>query len=173
VRLLGRNTNWGAFAAIVALLFVVLYHFLAPMPGQSGPGQQKTVAEFDEERRKKLEANEAAQDTVAQMTWQTSRDEITPSAMAWVSRQGQANFVDIKAFRPQRTIEADGLDQLNYLVTAEGPFPNVMRFIDAFESEGSLLAIKVVQLSSMNGTDDTVRATIGLVAYQEAAPSGS
>lgn len=173
MRLLGRRANWGALSAVVALVLLAAYHVLAPMPGQAGTGAGKSVAELERERRQKHEANEAAKQEITQMTWQTSRDEVTPAAMAWVSKQGQANFVAIKAFRPQRTLEADGLDQLNYLVTAEGSFLNVMNFIDAFESEESLLAIKVVQITSLNGSDDSVRASVGLVAYQEVAPSGS
>jgi hypothetical protein len=62
---------------------------------------------------------------------------------------------------------------LNYLVTAEGSFLNVMGLIDAFESEGSLLAVKTVQLASVDGATDTVRVTLGLVAYQGEVESGS
>ncbi len=165
-----KDTNWGAVAAIVAFLTIAAYDFMVPKPGLDP--KAKTLEELERERATKREQYAKAQTEVDGQTWQVGRDEVGPKAMAWVSRAAEANFVSISAFRPQKMAESAGLDQLNYMVTAEGPFLNVMRLIDAIESEGSLMAVKSVQLASVNGASDTVRATVGLVAFKEAAAGG-
>lgn len=166
------NPNWGVLSGIIAILAIGVYALAVPKP-KPDPKVDRPVAELQQERAQLHTKSDEATSKIKSMTWQTSRDEISPQAMSWVSKVAQANYVEISAFRPQRTVEATGLDQLNYLVTAEGSFVNVMGLIGAFESEGSLLAVKTVQLASVDGASDTVRVTLGLVAYQGEVPSGS
>ena len=164
--------NWPAIAGVIAIVAIGGFAIMAPKP-KLDPRLDRPIEQLEEEKAGLREQNDQAASEIESMTWQTSRDEISPRAMAWVSRAAQANYVTVSAFRPQRTVEAEGLDQLNYLVTAEGAFLNVMGLIDAFESEGSLLAVKTVQLASVDGSTDTVRVTLGLVAYQGEVESGS
>jgi hypothetical protein len=164
---LSGNTNWGAVTGVLAIVAIAVFALAVPKP-KVDPKLDRPIAELEAERERLHERNDATKASVEAMTWQVKRDEVTPQAMAWVSKTAEANFVAVSAFRPQRTIETDGLAQMNYLVTAEGSFPNVMRLIGAFESEGSLLAVRTVQLASVDGASDTVRVTLGVVAYQGA-----
>lgn len=171
MKVLGKNPNWGAIAAVLALVAIGVYDFVVPKA--SVDANTKTLKELTKDRRVKEEEHGQTREKVDSLTWQVGRDEIGPRAMAWVSRAASANFVTVSAFRPQRTTEAGSLDQLNYMVTAEGSFLNVMRLIDALESPDSLMAVRSVQVASMNGASDTVRATLGLVAFKEVQANGS
>lgn len=165
-----KHLNWGALSAVVALVAVAVYDNVAPMPQPEAP--KKTVAELEAEKEHAKARVDESRTRVRQLTWQVSQDEVGPTAMAWVSEVARRNAVEIKAFRPQRSVDEEGLVQLNYLVTAEGPFLSVMRLIKGFEAEDSLLAVRAVQMASLDGASDTVRATIALVAYKEAAERG-
>lgn len=161
------NLNWGVLSAVFALIGLGLFHFLAPQPTSDLTTQKKTkaeyIAEVDEKKAQLSVANEEFQELV----WQMSRDQIGPSAMSWVSELARKHIIEVRSFRPQRTVRDNGVDQLSYLVTAEGSYPSIMEFLKEFESEDSLLAVKLIQISSIDGASDLVRASIGLVAYAE------
>ena len=162
-----RSVHWGAVSAIVVLVGVGVFHFVVPMPGDLPQSAQKSADEVRssaaEEGGKYMSVRKANEVRL----WSSPRDEISPEAMSWVSARARESFVTVSSFRPQRTNDLDGLRQMNYLVAAEGAYQDVMRFIKAFEAEDSLLAVKLVQLTGIDGATDTVRASIGLVAYLE------
>ncbi len=167
-----QHLNWGAISAVVALVAIAAYDVIAPAPGSEGFVTKKSESELKSDKARAMANLAESEQTVNSLTWQVSRDEVGPSAMAWVSQRARQNNVEVSAFRPQRTVDADGLQQLNYLVTAEGSYPNVMKFIKVFEGSDSLLAVRALQVASIDGASDTVRATISLVAYQEAKTGG-
>ena len=163
-----KNINWGAVSAVVALLGVATFHFVAPMPGDVRKGAAKSNADQLAEAADVGAELEAVRKENEIRLWQTDRDKISPEAMSLVAEMARKSFVTVSSFRPQRTNDLDGLEQMNYLVAAEGPYQDVMNFIKAFEAEDSLLAVKLIQITGIDGATDTVRASIGLVAYVEA-----
>lgn len=167
-----KHLNWGAISAVIALVAIAAYDRFMPMPGETGPKTTKSAAQLEAEKKEAMTSLDESEKLVNSMTWPGTRDEVGPAAMAWVSKQAREAYLDVSAFRPQRTIDAQGLDQLNYLVTAEGPYPSMIKFIRSFETPDSMVAVKALQLNSVDGASDSVRATITLVAYQEAKNSG-
>ncbi len=172
MKLNSKHLNWGAISAVVVLVLIAAYDLIVPPPGTERIVTRKSESQLKADKENAMMELAESEQTVNSLTWQVSRDEVGPNAMAWVSQRARQNNVEVSAFRPQRTVDAEGLHQLNYLVTAEGPYPSVMRFIKEFEGPGSLLAIKALQVASIDGASDTVRATISLVAYQEAKTGG-
>ena len=57
----------------------------------------------------------------------------------------------------------------NFLVTAEGPYPAMLRFVRAFETPESMLAVKALQINSVDGASDTVRACCSAAATRTCA----
>lgn len=167
-----KNINWGVVSAILAMIGVALFEYVTPQPVSSLTTQKKTDKAYEQEVDAKSEELVVAEAEFQKVLWQKSRDEIGPAAMAWVSQAARSKLIDVRSWRPQRMVREDGVDQLNYLVTAEGSYPAVMAFLKEFESEESLLAVKLVQLGSIDGATDLVRASIGLVAYLEVEDNG-
>lgn len=167
-----KHLNWGALSAVVALVAIAAYDLFVPLPGEAPPRTTKSKTQLESEKKEAMSDLRESEALVNSMTWPGTRDSVGPAAMAWVSKRAQESYLDVSAFRPQRTISAEGLDQLNYLVTAEGPYPSMLKFIRSFESPDSMLAVKGLQINSVDGASDTVRATVTLVAYQEAKTSG-
>ena len=163
--------NIAAIAAVVVLVGVVTAEVLVPRP-VVGPDEASRAAELQKTGRKaeNLQADivDAAAE-VSRLTWDLTVDEIAPAAMKWVTEHAGEHFVEVSSFRPQRRTDVDGLVQLNYLVIAEGAFPNMMDFVRAFEADDSLMAVKLVQLSGVDGVTDRVRATIGIATFVEGA----
>ena len=102
-----KKLNWGALAAILAIVLVFAYDSLAPKQA-TAPRAAKSLSQLQKELDEKKAAAQAALAVVDGQTWQVARDQVGPKAMDWVSRQAQANFVQVSAFRPQRTADADG-----------------------------------------------------------------
>ena len=160
-----KHFNAASIAAIIVLILIVVADNVIPRPGSgesSSKGDAATLQDIEaaevELALSKLEANNRL--------WQTSRDEVGPQAMTWVTEIARTHFIKVSSFRPQRSTEEAGHVQMNYLVTAEGTYPNVMDFISEFETEESLLAIKLVQIGSVDGATDEVRVSISLAAYK-------
>ena len=168
-----KNLNWGVVSALLAMIGIALFDYLAHQPTSSlGNSPKKSDEEFRLEVDAKTDELTAAETEFQKVLWQKSRDEIGPAAMEWVSDTARKRLIEVRSFRPQRTVRENGLDQLNYLVTTEGSYLAVMAFLKEFESEDSLLAVKLVQVGSIDGATDMVRASIGLVAYMEIDDSG-
>lgn len=163
-----KKMNWGAISAVVALLGVAVYHFAAPMPGEVRRGTAKSDSQLRAEAATEEEKLQGVREEIEIRLWETARDEVSPEAMSWVLARASESFVTVSSFRPQRTNDLDDLEQMNYLVAAEGAYQDVLNFIKAFEDEDSHLAVKLVQLTGIDGATDTVRASIGLVGYLEA-----
>ena len=167
-----KKVNWGVVSAVLAMVGVALFEFLAPQPESSLRTQKKSDEAYRAEVDGEMAKLEIAEEEFQALLWQKSRDEVGPAAMAWVSESARKRFIKVRSFRPQRSVRENGVDQLNYLVTTEGSYPAVMEFLKEFESEESLLAVKLIQVGSIDGATDLVRASIGLVAYVEVDDNG-
>ncbi len=163
--------NLATIAAAVVLVGVVAAEVLVPKPvaeiddGSRAADLQKTGRDTENLQADLVDATAE----VSKLTWDLTVDEIAPAAMKWVTEHAGEHFVEVSSFRPQRRTDVDGLVQLNYLVIAEGAFPNMMDFVRAFEADDSLMAVKLVQLSGVDGVTDRVRATIGIATFVEGA----
>lgn len=163
--------NLMSIAAAVVLVGIVAAEVLVPKP-VAGTDDASRKAELQKIGRdtENLQADIVdATANVSKLTWELTVDEVAPAAMKWVTEHAADHFIEVSSFRPQRRTDVDGLVQLNYLVIAEGAFPDMMDFVRAFEAEDSLMAVKLVQLSGVDGVTDRVRATIGIATFVEGA----
>ncbi len=99
--------------------------------------------------------------------WTQPADEVAAATMAKVTSLAQARNLKVIAFRPQRTQDDDGVVRLPYQATLEGPFPQVIGFLQDLETSKFRAIVSTVQIASSDGASDKVTATIGVVAYRE------
>ncbi|MCC7434966.1 MAG: type 4a pilus biogenesis protein PilO [Methanoregulaceae archaeon] len=100
--------------------------------------------------------------------WTQPADEVAAATMAKVTSLAQGRNLKVIAFRPQRTVDDAGVVRLPYQVTLEGPFPQVIGFLQGLETSKFRAIVSTVQIASSDGATDKVTATIGVVAYREA-----
>lgn len=161
----------GAVSGLVALAAVALYDGLAPRaPAESLPAaikvREQRQARDVELARKDLKKFE---ETVASDTWTKSGDEFGPFLMREVGGWARKTGVGMVSVRPQKTERTEFAIQFNYLLTMEGSFPNLVKFVEEFETPESVLSVRTLQVTSADAETDKVRASIGVVAY---APIG-
>jgi Tfp pilus assembly protein PilO len=97
--------------------------------------------------------------------WEARVDDVTPVALAKISRMSKTNQVTLVSFRPQKPTEGTVLVQQPYVLTVDGPFTNVANLIDAIEKSDNRLAVSQIQFAATEGESDVVSAQIGLIAY--------
>ncbi len=162
-----RMWLWASYVALAALVLIAAYHVFVPM------ADSKTVADQVALQHRKLisESDLAKQQLAAAeaecraMSWSGGADNVGPAALETVTGAARARQLKLVSFRPQRTTQGGALTQLGYLVTVEGGYEAVVGFLRDLESPRSRMAVNMVQVATSNAKNDSVTATIGLVAY--------
>lgn len=170
---LANDRHWTGFLAAVSLLMAALLGVLlfVPRPHQTVTIGERTKAETAvlADTNAAQKAYDKARAQAANYLWTEGADAVSPKALEIVTEAAKAENLRISAFRPQKPSDADGLQQLTYLVAIEGRFPQVTAFLRRVETPGNRLAVTLFQVTSADGATDAVTATVGIVAFREVA----
>lgn len=169
---LGNNVKtWNAvmflgLAAIVAILVTDLL-----LPKASVTKVRSTISGKERDLTREIAANrekfETEQMTIASTTWTGSLESVSPVVLERLNQMAAAKGLQVKTFRPQRSLAEGGLDVLAFVISVEGAFPNALAFIRQIEQPGSNLAVTQIQMAAVDGASDRVSATIGVTAFAE------
>ncbi len=102
------------------------------------------------------------------LVWDGTAEEVTPLAQGKVLKLAMANHLKVTAFRPQKPVDVQGITQIPLNLTVDGTYPDMMKLVKDLESEGTKLAISLVQLNTAETSTDHVAGTIELMAYLKA-----
>lgn len=161
--------NMASLAAVAVICIAFLVHMTVPLPdvtavNKKSRAEQKKLAQ--ELKRLEGEITEA-RSYVQSKLWKSGPDNLGAEAMSVVDRFAKKDGVSVQAFRPQRTVKTGEVVRYPYSVTVQGTFPKVLQLVRDLQGPGTLLAVTSVQLSSADGTSDSVLATIGIAAFLE------
>lgn len=169
---LGHNATTYNILIVVFLVLlagIAAFDYFVPKPEKISAvrtAETKKAKLESELRGVKLEL-EAAEQMLVSRSWSGSLETVSPKVLEQTSKlAGQAGF-NLTAFRPQRPVENQTLDQVTFNVIGDAPFPKVMAFIRLLDSQMPKGAVTQVQMASNDGAKDTVNATIGLTVYLE------
>lgn len=163
--------NWLAvsYAAVVVAGLLLVAHFAFPVKrvGASPAQNTKRDQQYDDSIEKlRLELTTSRAKNATRL-WTQAADEIAAATMAKVTSLAQSRGLRVVAFRPQRIQEDTGIIRLPYQATLEGPFPQIMGFVQDLETSKFKTIVSTIQIASADGASDKVSSTIGLVAYRE------
>lgn len=139
------------------------------------PKQPATISAAEQKKRENKIVEDAAKaarraeqlaDEVGLLTWKEQPDQIEPKALEIVNRSANRSNVKVLGFRPQKATSAGGLEQLPFLVTLEGAFPNVVALVRDLGTRSNRLAVTTVQVASADAASDKVTATVVLAAFR-------
>lgn len=158
-------------AILIALAILVgtgLFMLFVPKPtvAASTASKVRSQRELDERIRKLEENKTLTAATVVSQVWGEPVEEIGPKALESITAYARTQKLKLMAFRPQKTVEVDGLIQLPFLISVEGSYPNIIRFVRQLESGNLKMGTSLVQVSSTDPNSDLVSASIGIVAYK-------
>lgn len=115
---------------------------------------------------KAVQDREAVEATIAAQTWKGDGQTVVVSAMNRIAKSVASHGLKLDVIRPQRVTVIDGgLQQLPFLVTVEGAFPDVAAFVKDMEAPEGRLATEQVQIASSDASTDKTTATVMLIAY--------
>jgi Tfp pilus assembly protein PilO len=159
--------NLAALGALMSAALAV--HLFVPLPKVDALVRKHKT---DESRlvREAAKLRDEVKDTreyVQSKLWKSGPDALGAEAMSVVDVVAKKNGVTVQAFRPQRTVTAEGIVRYPYSVVVQGSFPKVLQLVRELQDPGTLLAVTSVQLSSADGASDSVTATVGLAAFLE------
>lgn len=159
-----------SIVALVALVLVGAFVLFVPKPSTAGLARAENRKQMDARiKTKNAEDRIAAAEAIERRFVTKGTDEqIAPLALAQVNLALQGTDLKLVAFRPQRAGSTAGLDQLPYLVTVEGTYPDVLKFAEALERPMTKLALNLFQISSADNASDRVTASLGVIAYGRA-----
>lgn len=164
---------WNGVIVASLLIAVTAFalNFAMPKPGlKLSPTKRVEREEGAKGDAKAWQAKlEEARATIDARVWTEEVDAIQTKAMALASKLAQDAKVSLNAFRPQKSSENGGLLVIPFLISLEGPYPNVVRLLESLETPANKIAVNLVQLTSADGASDTVTATVGVLAFKEIA----
>lgn len=158
-----------AILAAIAVLLVTGIMMLVPKPSTAGLAAGKIRSQRDLEKRiADLEKDKtAAKAKIASLVWSLPLEEVGPKALESITAFAQKQKLKLIAFRPQKAVEVNGMNQLPFVISIEGPYPGIMRFLRDLDQPDLKLGTNLVQVSSSDPNTDLVSATVGVVAYKQ------
>ena len=153
-----------AILASAVAVFFLLFPAKAQTvsPAEHAAKERKIVEDASALNRRVEELSEQ----IAALTWTDAPDQVEARALEIVTRVAEKNSVKILAFRPQKAASAGSIEQLPFLVSLEGSFPNVMAFARDMGTRTNRLAVANMQIASADAATDRVTATVGVVAFR-------
>jgi len=167
---LGNNEQTWTIVGIMALVTMVglfVYDTLAPKPSVIAERAKQSAQEREllRETAEKRDQYQAARQVVARTSWNGSLERVSPAILERLTKIAATKGLRIQSFRPQKVLPTADLQVLSFNVAMEGPFPQVMSFLQLLEKQERTLAVTLVQLASSDGESDVVNATIGISAF--------
>lgn len=162
------GTSIAILGALGVLVLTGLFMLFVPAPTTEGiaAGKIRSQRELDE-RVDKLKADKKLTSAkIASQVWTEPIAEIGPTALESITAFARTQKLTLLGFRPQKTLDVNGLTQLPFLISVEGPYPNIMKFVRQLEASDLRMGTSLVQVSANDPNSDLVNATIGVVAYK-------
>ena len=162
------GTSIAILSALGVLVLTGLLMLFVRPPTTEGiaAGKIRSQRELDE-RVDKLKADKKLTTAkIASQVWSEPIAEIGPTALESITAFARTEKLTLLGFRPQKAVEVNGLTQLPFLISVEGPYPNIMKFVRQLEASDLRMGTSLVQVSANDPNSDLVNATIGVVAYK-------
>lgn len=156
--------------AIASMVGMLIFYLVVPLPttkGLAAKQRRKEIEVLDQTKTAETRI-EAAEDMENRLTWTGGQDEIAPTALATINRLVAKHKLRLVAFRPQRNDSRSTLNQVPFLLTVEGPFPQIVALVEDLYSPTSKVAVSLTQISNSDASSDKSTGNIGLVAFAKA-----
>jgi len=156
-------------AAMFALVGVLAFDQFVPppKPAKRTIAQVRTENQTRDEMDKLREELKAAEAVIASRVWTESPDIVGALALDRATNLAKASALNLSAFRPQKPTEEGELVRLPFVMTLEGSFAGVEKFVKNLETDANRLSVTLVQVASADGASDLVNATVGISAFIE------
>ncbi|MBS1711770.1 MAG: hypothetical protein JSS71_08605 [Armatimonadetes bacterium] len=161
-----RTWNLACYALATVVAAIAIAHAVLPMPNpeaakKDGKGRLELAKSERDIAQKELDDRKAGSAAI----WEGQAETVTPQVLQSVTMIAKTQGVNLKSFRPQNPVADGNLARVSYSVMVDGPFPKVVAFIRALDSESSRLGVNLVQMASVDQESDNIGATIGVIAF--------
>jgi hypothetical protein len=169
-----NTTAWNSLFVVSLVALVVGGGFLiAERPGTAPavPSNDTTVFHVQEVAR---EADASARDAkgyVAKQEWHEAAETLGSSVLGSLSAAAEPRNVAVALFRTEKPIEVAHLQEVPFVAVVEGTYTDVADLISALEVPKVKLALKLIEVTGAESGAGQVRATLGLVAFDERGAS--
>lgn len=160
---------WNALLIASMLLLVGLLAFDRLVPPPKPTERKQAQIRSEEQLRSQTDMlykeHDKAELIIASRVWKGSSDVVAAMALDRATKMAKANGLNLSAFRPQKPAEEGELVRLAFVMTLEGSFLNLQRYVQALETDANRLSVTLVQVASADGASDLVNATVGISAF--------
>ncbi|MBL8047257.1 MAG: type 4a pilus biogenesis protein PilO [Chthonomonas sp.] len=163
----GWNIMIGVCLALLATIAALDFFVPKPKSPLNPAAKQKQLVELTDEAKQAKEQLSAESAFVSSQLWTENEAEIGPAVLTEVKTAATSQGLNLKSFRPQRSVQESRIERYPFQVNVEGAFPNVLSFVANLEAPGTRLGVSLVQCSALDGDRTTVAATIAIVAVRD------
>lgn len=167
---MNEEKTWSLLTVLAGVVIVglVAYQFMVPRPTPKGAIiHSRNEEELSLAQRIAIDKGEKLEASNKIRLWNLGPEALGPMAMARVSNMAKNHSLNMVAFRPMRNQDAGNLVRSGYTISVEGVFPKVIQFARQLETPETKLAVVSLQVTATDGATDTVRATVGVIAYRD------
>ncbi|MCC6445831.1 MAG: hypothetical protein IT210_20550 [Armatimonadetes bacterium] len=157
--------------SIIVFILSLAYALVLPEPGVAGivTARVKSLKKIEDDLKNIRAQAGKTEAAVRPRLWRGDAEAVTAAVLQALTLEANRRKVNLSAFRPQRPLALEGVMELPFSVQLSGPYPAVRAVAASLDRGGSQLALRSIQVASMDAASSAVTATLGLSAY--AAPS--
>jgi len=153
-------------AGLIGIACLMVRTFVpAPSSAQFTRAKLRQKQQFEHKTKVNLEKIAELKQANADRLWDKTPAEVSTEVMTMLSNAGKTLNVDVTNFRPQRVVDDKNIRQLPYTVTLSGRFAAITAFCSALDGPAKKVVLKSLQINAADQNNETVTASIGLVAY--------
>jgi Tfp pilus assembly protein PilO len=170
---LGRNLETANILMALGLVLITglaLFEMLFPLSTPSRLARQMDGRLAQARRKAVLSSQKLAelQGSRSVQVHQSSRDAMMPAILAQAAATARQQGLSVESFRPQKVVEAAGLERLTYSLNVKGAFPKVAGLIRSLDRGQDRIALTQFQISATDSKTDAVSAVLNLSAFRDA-----
>ena len=156
-------------AILMALGAGVWFAMPLPKPAVAGSpaavAYQQQIKDLNKQITDNQKKGDDAEAAIEPLLWTDGLEKIGPQAQNAINGLVKKHGLKLVALRPQKPIEGQGLIQVPFGLTLDGPFPATMEFVKDLENENLKLAVTTVQISSADQASDRVTGNVSIAAF--------
>jgi Tfp pilus assembly protein PilO len=153
--------------SIVIVIGVIAYVLFFPAPNVQVVNRQELTKQRNLERSIQVDQEEAkeARAAIAPRLWKGDENHVGASVLALVTNTTLQDGVKLTAFRPQRTVDLQGVTELPYVIQLSGPYSGIRAVMHTLDSSDSKIVLQSAEVNASEEVTGSVTSSVGICAF--------
>jgi hypothetical protein len=153
--------------SLVVLTGALVFMLLVPEPSTADivSNRKATIRKLSEDVLYSKHRADEARNAVEPRLWMGSQNHVSAAVLGLVTASSTEASLKLTAFRPQRTVDLDGITELPFTVQISGTFADIRQVMRSLDGPHSRVVLCSVAVNASEEVTNTVQATLVISAY--------